>query len=245
MSIRSGYIWSRLIHIRGARAVAFLLLTGGIFAAIAASIHLPGLNLIDHTVTHDIQHYRTAPADVFFFTASFLGNSLSLLILCAIVAAIMLIQGHRRAALLVLLTLLSLPLDEVIKIWAVRPRPEADAVLILMPRIGLSFPSGHAMGSTAVYGFFAALLWMRASPGVWRTAGTLILAILPVCVSLSRIYVGAHRLSDVVAGMAGGAFLLVPLVAIYRGWHNVQAAVPKSEAPEVKLSGDQANRRAG
>jgi undecaprenyl-diphosphatase len=213
--------------------VAFLLLTGGIFAAVAASIHLPGLISLVHTVTHDVQRYRTTLSDIAFFTASFLGNSLTLMLVCAIIALVMLHQGHKRAALLVVLTLLSLPLNELLKVWAVRPRPEADAVLILLPRVGLSFPSGHAMGSTAVYGFLAALLWMRASPGAWRTAGTWALALLPIGVSLSRIYVGAHWFSDVVAGMAAGAFLLVPLVALYRGWHNVQTAVPKSEAAEV------------
>jgi membrane-associated phospholipid phosphatase len=236
MSTHSGYIWSRLIHIRGLRAVVVLLFTGGVFAAIAASIHLPGLNVIDHTVTHDLQTYRSSVADALFFSASFLGNSLSLLVVCAVVASAMLIQGHRRAALLVCLTLLSLPLDEVIKLWAVRPRPEADAVLILMPRVGLSFPSGHAMGSAAVYGFLAALLWMRAAPGYWRTAGTVALSILPVLVALSRIYVGAHWLSDVIAGMAAGAFLLVPLVEVYRRWHNVQAAVPKAPSDDSALA---------
>ena len=66
MSTHSGYIWSRLIHIRGLRAVVALLFTGGIFAAIAASIHLPGLNVIDHTVTHDLQIYRSSAADALF-----------------------------------------------------------------------------------------------------------------------------------------------------------------------------------
>jgi undecaprenyl-diphosphatase len=76
------------------------------------------------------------------------------------------------------------------------------------------------MGSAVVYGFLAALTWMRLPPGRLRTGLTLALGLMPLPIGLSRIYVGAHWLSDVVAGMAAGAFLLVPLVSLYRRWHR-------------------------
>jgi undecaprenyl-diphosphatase len=220
MSVHPGGLLNRLIRFRGARAISFLLIAGGIFAAIAVSINLPLLNEIDHSVTHFLQHYRTAGLDVFFFAFSFLGNSLVVMLLAAAVAIALWRHGHPRAGLLVLLSLLSLPMNVLLKDWAVRPRPTADAVLILLPRVGMSFPSGHAMGSTVVYGFLAALAWMRLPPSRLRTGLTSTLAALPLPIGLSRIYVGAHWLSDVVAGIAAGAFLLVPLVGLYRRWHR-------------------------
>ena len=92
-------------------------------------------------------------------------------------------------------------------------------VLLLKPHIGLarpdgyyqaylesgmSFPSGHATGSTAFYGFLAyiALREMRTDRGR-IVAGLLFLLIFLIC--LSRLYLGVHYLSDVLAGIALGA----------------------------------------
>jgi undecaprenyl-diphosphatase len=226
MSAHSGYIWSRLIHIRGLRVLLFLLTSGGVFAGIAFSINLPGLNAFDQAATHAIQHYRSGATALGFMTASVLGNSLTLILVCVAVATAMLARGHRRAAFLILVTLLSLPMNALLKIWAVRPRPGADVVEVLMPQVGMSFPSGHSMGSAVVYGFLAALLWMRAEPGHRRSIGTALLVLLPVLIGLSRVYVGAHWLSDVIAGLAAGCFLLVPLVAVYKHWHRVTPEPP-------------------
>jgi undecaprenyl-diphosphatase len=226
MSTHSGYLWSRLIHIRGLRVLMFLLVSGGIFAAIAVSINLPGLNAIDQAATHAVQHYRTGGTVLAFYTASVLGNSLTLILVCVAVAIAMLARGHRRAALLIIVTLLSLPMNALLKIWAVRPRPDADVVEVLVPQVGMSFPSGHSMGSAVVYGFLAALLWMRAEPGPGRSIGTVVLVLLPLVIGLSRIYVGAHWLSDVIAGLAAGCFLLAPLVALYKHWHRVTPEPP-------------------
>jgi membrane-associated phospholipid phosphatase len=221
MAHHSGYIWSRLIHIRGARSLAFLLMSGAIFAGIAVSIKLPGLTALDLQVTRDIQHIRNGIWDALMFAATFMGNSLTLVLVAAAGAAFLYFRGHPRAAGLVALSLLSLPIDELLKLWMVRPRPDAESVEILLSRTGTSFPSGHAMGSTVVYGLMAAMIWMRGGSGFWRVFLTWGLASLPLIVSLSRIYVGAHWLSDVVAGMSAGAFLLVPLVGLYKHWHRV------------------------
>ena len=81
-----------------------------------------------------------------------------------------------------------------------------------------SFPSGHAMVSTAVYGALAYLAWSRLRTRRRRmtlVAGTVLLVAL---IGFSRIYLGVHYLSDVLAGTAGGVFWLaisIALVTIY------------------------------
>lgn len=72
---------------------------------------------------------------------------------------------------------------------------------------GYGFPSGHAFGSTAVYG---GLGWLTAERGDRRPlyAG----ATLAVLVSLSRVVVGVHYLGDILAGMALGVLWLAVAV---------------------------------
>lgn len=229
----SNYIWDRLIHIRGVQSMAVLLVTGGIFVAIAVCLRLPFTGVVDLDATQDLQQWRNPFLDYFFFFWTFVGNSITLVCVCGLVAAVYWGRGHRKFPLIVLLSLLALPFNNVLKYFVDRPRPSADQVQILLDRSGLSFPSGHSMGSAVVYGLFASLVWLTAKPGTkWRYLGTLMFASIPCLIAASRVYVGAHWLSDVVAGLAAGAFLLVPLVALYKHWHRV---TPKEEDGDTRL----------
>jgi membrane-associated phospholipid phosphatase len=73
---------------------------------------------------------------------------------------------------------------------------------------GWSFPSGHAMGSFVTYGFLAYLLsrvpWARFP----RRTVTAALAALVLLIGFSRMYLGAHFLSDVIGGYAAAAVWL-------------------------------------
>jgi len=101
-------------------------------------------------------------------------------------------------------------LNLVLKLAFQRPRPAVGFVHLDT----YSFPSGHAMISTAAYGAFACLLWSRLES---RRARTLMLAatfLIVTLVSFSRLYLGVHYLSDVLAGVAGGATWLALSIAL-------------------------------
>ncbi len=66
-----------------------------------------------------------------------------------------------------------------------------------------SFPSGHAMTSAAFYFFMTYLVWQLLG-GVWRGVVVLGLLTLVILVGISRIYLQAHYLSDVLAGYVAG-----------------------------------------
>jgi membrane-associated phospholipid phosphatase len=93
-------------------------------------------------------------------------------------------------------------------IWA-RPRPEVVHGGIAAPGLA-AFPSGHTAKSVAVYGFLA-LLWIRASGSVVEKAVAIALAgMVAVAVAISRLRMGAHWPSDIVAGaILGSGFLAV------------------------------------
>ncbi len=117
----------------------------------------------------------------------------------------------------------------ILKLSFQRPRPEVGFVHLDT----YSFPSGHAMISAATYGAFACLLWGRFDS---RRARTLILASTALVVALigfSRLYLGVHYLSDVLAGVAGGATWLALSLALRTAY---------GERLVARLTGSRADR---
>jgi undecaprenyl-diphosphatase len=116
----------------------------------------------------------------------------------------LLIAGKRHAALLVLVSigggmLLSSALKELFD----RPRP--DLVPHAVQVYTLSFPSGHAMLSAATYLTLGALL-ARVQPQRWVKVYLLGVAVLlVVLIGASRVYLGVHWPTDVLAGWCVGA----------------------------------------
>ncbi len=94
-----------------------------------------------------------------------------------------------------------------------RARPSFDDPLVTLATY--SFPSGHASGATLFYGFLAAYL-VCAVAHAWARAAVLFgAAAMVALVALSRVYLGAHYLSDVLAGVAfGSAWLATCITAV-------------------------------
>ena len=86
-------------------------------------------------------------------------------------------------------------LNYVLKIIFSRERP---IDINIINETGYSFPSGHAMISLAIYGFFAYLLWKGNYK--YKKIGVILLILLIILIGISRIYLGVHYTSDVIAG---------------------------------------------
>lgn len=209
--------WTHIVAFRSRRAAGLLLVLALILFALSFAIRMPVVDQLDLRVTRGIQSYRSPAADTIAESLTFCGNATTLIVLTALVAAFLLFARRGKIAVMVLATLIGLPLDWIVKEIVGRPRPSRSLVEVLLPTVGLSFPSGHAMASVTFYGFLAFLAWVHLPADRGRVAATVALAVLPVLISLSRIYVGAHWLSDILGGWCGGLFCLVALAEIYRG----------------------------
>lgn len=102
-------------------------------------------------------------------------------------------------------------LSHWLKDWIDRPRPDAEH---LVEASTMSFPSGHAMSSIAFFGFLIYLVWRLVSTKWLRWLLSIVLLLLILAIGFSRIYLGVHYPSDVLAGYAaGGACLAVFITA--------------------------------
>lgn len=131
-------------------------------------------------------------------------NAISLLGYNILIAELVIAVGvfaklrWRRAAIWLTVAMAgSLVLDLTLKYIYHRTRPTA---YFGMAPHSYSFPSGHAMCSFCFYGVLAGLLSARTKPLGWRMLIWFTAAALVIAIGLSRIYLGVHYPSDVVAG---------------------------------------------
>ena len=86
-----------------------------------------------------------------------------------------------------------------------RPRPE---ILHLVEEKGFSFPSGHSLAVTLMVGSLIVILSQRIKNTVWRKIIQILLSLYIFSVLVSRIYLGVHYPSDVIASLCVGLGVL-------------------------------------
>lgn len=133
------------------------------------------------------------------------------------IGAIALWLGRKRwlASALVVATAGAALLNEMLKLAFVRTRPEFVHDLVRVH--GHSFPSGHAAGSLAVYGF-AAYIAVRLLPRAWHLPVTAAAMLMIVFVGASRVLLQVHYLSDVLAGWLGATTWTALCISAFESW---------------------------
>jgi undecaprenyl-diphosphatase len=228
-------LWRRWVEFKAKQAILLLAISAGVFLLISYSVHRPGVENLDLRVTHALQGMRGSIVSGIMMGFTALGDSLTLFIIGLALASYLLVRHRPLGAFLTMIALVGLPINMALKEWVGRPRPSADLVSVLAPTIGLSFPSGHAMASTTLYGYLAVLCWLHVGSRKTRLAATLSFAATAVMVSVSRIYLGAHWFSDVIGGWTAGLFLLVIIVEVYKHWGKRELAMHQALPREPDL----------
>ena len=136
-------------------------------------------------------------------------------IIVAVIAALFWRAGYRTESLFALLGAASALLTELVKAVVGRPRPAGDLVSVIEGAAGHSFPSGHTLFYVTFFGFLAYLAYAQLKPGRLRTAVLWVTGVLILLVGPSRIWMGHHWASDVLASYALGLSYLVVLVQVY------------------------------
>jgi undecaprenyl-diphosphatase len=137
-----------------------------------------------------------------------------------VVLGFALLRGNRRLAALVLLAAGGgWAVTSGLKALYDRPRPELPHVVTIGTR---SFPSGHAMLSAAVYLSLAAVLATREKRRALRAYPVAVALVLTTAVGLSRVYLGYHYPTDVIAGWIVG--LVWAIACAFATWASGERA---------------------
>ncbi|HET9849732.1 MAG TPA: phosphatase PAP2 family protein, partial [Candidatus Dormibacteraeota bacterium] len=135
--------------------------------------------------------------------ASIVSNAGSFALLAPLAAALLLLRRWKRPAddlALIVIAAGSALLPTVVKLIVARPRPTIEHLQHLA---SLSFPSEHTTQAAAVYLTIAILLSQDLGRG-WRELAGVVAVLIALAVAWSRVYLGLHYPSDVIAGLALG-----------------------------------------
>ncbi|GAB6091819.1 hypothetical protein JCM31185_00740 [Furfurilactobacillus curtus] len=170
----------------------FILLTGVLLRA-------PLLLTFDQTLTHLIRQPVTPERTWFFRNITRLGNVKFTLVVMIIFSLGLWWRQKLQGALFFAINVgvLALVVNTLIKHLVARPRP---LILHLVAAGGFSFPSGHAMNVTLMYGSLIILCNLYVDRFALRAVFNALLTLLIITICLSRVYLGVHFPSDVVAG---------------------------------------------
>ena len=198
---------------------AFFIAVGAVwaFVAIATEMLEGSTQRMDDAILTWVDTHRTSVLDQVALDITALGNTATLAVLVLTVAVFLWLTRHRLSvALLVIAVAGGAVLNTLLKEIFDRPRP---TVIEWGTEVHTySFPSGHAMAAAVAYGSVAYLGGRLEPTPTLRWTTYTFAALLILAVGSSRVYLGVHYPSDVLAGWVAGlawtGFVISGLAAV-------------------------------
>ena len=194
--------------------------------------------LLDPHITAWAVAHRTGWLTSVMKVVTWLGSAAVIIPLAAIVGVYFVMRRHRWQPLALLAAALAgaIGLYDIIKPLVGRPRP--PPTIWIGHFSGAAFPSGHATQSVACYATLAVILGTgrsaRAKTVLWSTA-----ALVALAVGASRVYLGAHWLTDVLGGYTLGASWVAAVIIVM-----TTASSPRTGEAKLADPGSGSRRRA-
>ena len=188
-------------------AIAALALWG--FSEIAEEVLEKETHTFDTEILLALKRLHTPVLDRITIGFTFLGEPRLLLVICLTLGTILLVRSHRSEALTIAIAGVgAVGLNTLLKQLFGRTRP------LLWERVVdvrfYSFPSGHAMISMVIYGLLGYFLSSRFPRWRWLIATLTVL--LVTAIGFSRLYLGVHWPTDVIAGYTAGIVWLITCI---------------------------------
>lgn len=161
----------------------------------------------------------------------------SALALATIVALLLVVRRWLDLLVTLLVAALADGSSGLIKGLVARPRPSGHGIHILQHLLNSpSYPSGHVLHATAVFGILLFLTYQVRRPAGWVWLARIVLIALIVLMGPSRMLEGEHWLSDVVGGLLYGAFWLLVGIAVYRWLRRRYPRLSSYIDPDARLA---------
>ncbi|MBS7578108.1 MULTISPECIES: phosphatase PAP2 family protein [unclassified Enterococcus] len=165
------------------------------------------LNGVDSTIQAAIRFNITNQATVFFKVITQMASLPAIILLCLVYIIYLYRTDERSAAIWLLTGTILIPaiLVPLFKLVYNRERPLLEH---LVNESSNSFPSGHSATAIVFFGSIALISWQILKNRTLKITISIIAALIIILVGVSRIYLGVHYPSDVLAGfLLGGAWL--------------------------------------
>ena len=186
------------------------------------------LVILDIRLHNAVALFRTPGMTGIMFTLTTLGSGPVIALVTLGICLHALARDRARLASVFALGLTATGLlSAALKLLAARARP----VDSLLGWEQASFPSGHLLSATVVYGLLASVLLGSGGRPVVRAAGTTLLLLLIVGVGISRLYVGVHWPSDLLASLALAIVILASMLFVL----HFGAPIPRLDTVRLPL----------
>ncbi|MCI1694887.1 phosphatase PAP2 family protein [Aneurinibacillus aneurinilyticus] len=184
-----------------------------IFAKFADELVEKELHTFDLQIIHQVQGLITPQLTSVMKFFTFMGSIKMLLFLFLLSCLFMLWRKKVWEAIFLLLAIGGGTVFNLFLKWVFqRARPTLHPII---QETGYSFPSGHSMVSFIFYGMIGYFLLLFFERRVAKAISVVFISVLVFMIGLSRIYLGVHYPSDVIAGFAaGGAWLVICIMGL-------------------------------
>ena len=172
---------------------------------------------IDVAVTQALQAAGSPTVDALALAIDWFGYVPQVFIMVALCALMLWVAGRRWEGLWLMLGMSSEGTwAQFIKFLVQRPRPtEAAGVRVIQLHGDATFPSGHVFCYVVVFGLLLYFAYRYTRPSRWLGLAAAALAAFTLAAGVVRLYLGAHWLTDVLAGYLLGALWLPVLIVAY------------------------------
>lgn len=177
-----------------------------LFVLVFVMVLTNDIEWVDTNIYEGIMTLRSNLFDSIFKLITKAGNTIP--ITCITVICLLLWKKKERF-ILGLSVLANLLMNQGLKFIVQRPRPDH---LRLIEQRGYSFPSGHTMMSVALYGILIYYVYKKMKNKYLKVTVMTLLSLLIVGIGCSRIYLGVHYPSDVIAGYSLALVLLIIVI---------------------------------
>lgn len=175
-----------------------------IFFLIALNINTGFIEKLDNFIYDTVQKLNSDSVTFLFKGITFLSSPQFIIV--ALILCLIFIKNKKTKNFIVLNAIIVVFLNQLIKVIVARPRPSE---LMMVEESGFSFPSAHAMFSLAFYGVLLHYLNKMNINKKTKFLLGIILCFLIILIPITRIYLGVHYASDVIAGLCLSSFILL------------------------------------
>lgn len=172
------------------------------------------LHAFDRNVTAGMVNLFGPNLRPFFEFITMLGDPITIFLIAGSIGVYSYVQSNMKLFLAASAIPLTLMIGTLLKLLFERARPLTDYAMGMKLQT-YSFPSGHSSGSMITFGLLAYLAFMKL-PAPWNVPVACALLVLPILIGISRVYLGAHFPSDVIAGWLLGGIVLVVVIFVLK-----------------------------